>query len=267
MINPKNICVSACIGFFLSFLIGVFSDVRFSHVLLRAFIFALVFALLCVAVTFVYQKFLSSDSGAFSAETDAAAAKTSGGLVNIVIDDTALIDDGLTPKFTVAGGRAAPLDGKEARQDEGSPESSEVVSQTDLREPDESQDSDGEEALSSQSGAGGESASGGSFQAMDLNEVSSSSGSVTAVSDGSASVSPAEKKSSSGSGASEALDELPDIGGMMGDEDDSKDSSQDEIEVDTEFATGGSGLKEKPVSGDTNVMAKAIQTLLAHDNS
>ena len=96
MINPKNIAVSACVGFFLSFFIGLVSDVRFSHVILRAFIFALVFAALCVGISFIYQKFLSNEGASFSVEQDPSAAKTAGSVVNIVVDDSALVDDGLT---------------------------------------------------------------------------------------------------------------------------------------------------------------------------
>ena len=106
MINPKNIAISACVGFFLSFFIGLVSDVRFSHVLLRAFFFALVFAALCVGISFIYQRFLSNDNGSFSVEADSPAAKTAGGVVNIVVDDSALVDDGITPKFTVMNNHA-----------------------------------------------------------------------------------------------------------------------------------------------------------------
>ena len=65
------------------------------------------------------------------------------------------------------------------------------------------------------------------------------------------------------------LDELPDVSTMNmfdAEGEGSSQNSDDGIETDTEFSTGGKSVKEQPISGDTNVMAKAIQTLLAKDN-
>ena len=107
---------------------------------------------------------------------------------------------------------------------------------------------------------------------MNLNEVSAAP-SPASAGESAPPVSSAAVSSTSGENASgEQLDELPDIAGMGegvesagSDSDDS--SSNDEVINDTEFATGGAKLREQPISGDTNVMAKAIQTLLAQDNN
>uniref|UniRef100_UPI00388F9F3A hypothetical protein n=1 Tax=Treponema sp. TaxID=166 RepID=UPI00388F9F3A len=102
MINPKYICVSACVGFCLSFFVGLISDVRFSYVCLRAFIFALVFAGLSVGISFLYKKFLSSDIGFSSDSESSPVHPAAGSVVNIVVDDSNLADDEHAPHFEVS---------------------------------------------------------------------------------------------------------------------------------------------------------------------
>jgi hypothetical protein len=257
MINPKNICISACIGFFLSFFIGLFSDVRFSSVLLRAFLFALLFGALCVGITFLYQKFLSNDNGGFSADAEPASQRASGGMVNIVVDDSNLADDGMSPKFTVLNNRAdlteTPKEEAEAVSEipvrqafspsEAASSSNQTVPVTDMAPP--AGLGQEKEALAA------EASHATAFQAMGLGEIAAAS------------------SSSSQGGGGEQLDELPDVSTMTmsnGEESASSLLSEDGIETDTEFSTGGKKMKEQPISGDTNVMAKAIQTLLAKDN-
>ena len=252
MINPKNIAVSACVGFFLSFFIGLVSDVRFSHVILRAFIFALVFAALCVGISFIYQKFLSNEGASFSVEQDPSAAKTAGSVVNIVVDDSALVDDGLTPKFTVTNNHATKPEKAAFVRSESAAVSPSVTSV----QPEDSHAQP--EAAQVQPLASSPSPAEASFKPVNLSEVSSGDAKEVAPSPAAQTeeVAPAEQ-----------LDELPDIGGMdAGETSDSSDSA-DEVVSDTEFATGGARLREQPISGDTNVMAKAIQTLLAQDNN
>lgn len=250
MINPKNIGICSCVGFFLSFFIGLISGVHFSHVLLRACLFALVFAVLCVGITFIYQKFLSEDNGGFSVDSDAVSQKSPGGVVNIVVDDTNLADDGLSPKFTVMH-RHAPVNPKSSPQPVSS-ESEQSVSDVEDFVPEPV-----DEPVSTPS------ASEDSFRPVSLAEGTSSE--AVKASPVSAPVQPQ-------GGAEDAqLDELPDIGSMgiaeASEGGDSSVDSSDEIVRDTEFATGGAKMKEQPISGDTNVMAKAIQTLLAQDNN
>ena len=255
MINPKNICFCSCIGFFLSFFIGLVSGVNFSHVLIRALIFALLFGAMCIGITFIYQKFLSSDSGGFSVDGDVAPSKSVGGVVNIVVDDTNLVEDGMSPKFTIAGNHANLHERRtEAPAYSPEPEVSEPASVPPAAE----------NPVADPAAAVQES----SFKPVSLGGAAGEGGAHSAASDSPASHVSSAPAASSGE---EPLDELPDIG-SMGIEDPSGGTASDldspaEVVTDTEFATGGSKMKEQPVSGDTNVMAKAIQTLLAQDNN
>ena len=265
MINPKNICVSACIGFFLSFFIGLFSDVRFSHIMIRAFVFALVFAALCVGITFLYQKFLSSDTGGFSGETEQTASKPAGGVVNIVVDDARLTDDDMSPKFTVLNNHS-PIDNPSKSSESSVPAS--------VSEHAASESSDATDAVAVTD-------SDSSFKPMDLNIVAQkSSGQVESAVEEKSEASAAATEpsnlaavsddSSSNTSASDKLDDLPDINSMSTEVDEPVSFSggnDDDVIQDSDFASGGAPMKEQPISGDTSVMAKAIQTLLAKDNS
>ena len=260
MINPKNICISGFVGFFLSFFIGLVSDVRFSRVLTRAFLFALLFAIVCVGITILYQKFLSNDNGGFSAEAEASPQRAAGGVVNIVVDDSNLSDDGMSPKFTVLNNHTG-LSAEPAPEAPSPAEAAPVKS----------------EPVSSADGPV-------SFSPVEEVQVAAPAAAATPVQEESASFKPAGLNevaqggtpfvppplSSVPSADETPLDELPDIGSMgtVSEEESSHESftATDGIETDTEFSTGGKHVKEQPVSGDTNVMAKAIQTLLAKDN-
>ena len=258
MINPKNICICACIGFFLSFFIGLVSPgVNFSHVILRAFLFALLFAVLCVGVSFLYQKFLSNaDNNSFGEPESAVRTPASGSVINIVVDDATLPDDGMSPKFNVSPKHVSSMP-KEAPQMQNAPvsqtpqaESSETKSSETVMESEKSSVSELPNEASSQPAP--------SFKPMGLESVAS----------------PVSGNSEGEEPSSEKLDELPDMGTLDTIAAQSEDAesmidsdSSPEIVSDTEFATGGKHLKEQPISGDTNVMAKAIQTLLAKDNS
>ena len=266
MINPKNICISASIGFCLSFVIGLFSDVHFSTVLLRALLFALVFAALCVGISILYQNFLSSDNGSFISDTDSSAKSAVGGVVNIVVDDSNLPDEEMSPKFTVLNNHS-DLNGKanlsSQPQVHSVPVSSPPVDSIQVS----SQASSSEEAPASDFSfkpvslgqAGAVSTSESKSSPVSISEPSVSSGNMA----GSAPVAAANEKI-------ESLDELPDISDMpVGSSEDlasNLDSSSEEIISDSEFASGNAAVKEQPISGDTSVMAKAIQTLLAKDN-
>jgi len=275
MINPKNICVSACVGFFLSFFIGLVSDVRFSSVILRALIFALIFAALCVGLTFLYKVFLSNDNGAFSADIDSSAKGPAvGSNVNIVVDDSTLLDDAMAPKFNVSKKRTefGKSEFASAKANQAAP-----VSQP-LGSPDSSVENRGEsipeaknEVKAAQQNASNPSDAGKSevknnegFKPLDL-------GRVTGGVKENASQSPAENTAASSESApsSESLDELPDISNFSTDDEEASSedfNSTDEIVDDSEFASGGKPMREQAISGDTKVMAQAIKTLLVQDN-
>ena len=277
MINPKNICICSCIGFCLSFLIGLFSDVRFANVLFRAFLFALLFAALCIGISFIYQKFLSTDAGGFSAEGEQPPQRpAAGSVINIVVDDSNLSDEEHAPQFTVANakpsmGFGSDLSNEDAESsskkavldniEEAPPQAREApvaasprVEEVRSAEPVESRPV--ESHATSVAQASEEPAPAASFKPADLGNLTASQ---TAA--------PAPSSSEEGG----ALDALPDIGdvNLGGDSDsDSSDAGMDaEIVTDSEFASNGASFKDTTmVSQDTTVMAKAIQTLLAKDN-
>ena len=281
MINPKNISICSAIGFFLSFFIGLVSPgVSFSHVLLRAVLCALLFAALCVGISFIYQKFLAAESNSFGVESDQNAQKTAGGVVNIVVDDSNLTDDGMAPKFTVLSNRAAPSPAVSS-QSNLSPASSEAPAaapeqSAPLSEPASPAPEPNAEPVHSAApdSASSSSPQESSFKPASLASVTQKAdavqGSDAPVSSQAAPSESLASGSGGADGAAEQLDELPDIGSMddVGSVETASDlsSAAEEVVTDTEFSTGGAHLKEQPISGDTNVMAKAIQTLLAKDN-
>lgn len=245
MLNPKNICICACIGFFLSFLIGLFSGVRFSYVLLRAFLFALLFAVLYVAVFFLYQKFLSTETSNSFGEPESTVTRKSpaqnGSVINIVVDDSNLPDDGMSPKFNVSQNHTPPI-------------SQDLPPKTESPVPPVNQPAESVNEPAP-------------FKPMGLETVASSANAPAA-----SATNVTSDSSDSSDSEPEKLDELPDMGtldAMASDSDDGNGSIENSADVvdDTEFATGGKPMREQPISGDTNVMAKAIQTLLAKDNS
>ena len=87
--NLKITGIFAAFGFLLSFLFGLFSHGAILSILLKALIFAVVFALLGFAVSFLYFKFLGDDSrdGDSIPDTGTVAATAKGQNVDIVIQD------------------------------------------------------------------------------------------------------------------------------------------------------------------------------------
>ncbi|MCR4822277.1 MAG: DMT family transporter [Treponema sp.] len=252
MINPKYIGISSLVGFFLSFFIGLISGVHFGQILLRALIFAVIFAGLYLGITFLYQKFLSIDNSVSEGESNPAPA--AGGVVNIVVDDSNLPDDSMAPKFTVLNNK-----GDFARESDSSSDLKKDSAENKAVPGVDSFPDQGKEPQSSEKPA---------FKSVSLADGIKANDVQGAV-PSSAVAGAGEAVSSSTLSQEEKLDELPDISNMSMDEDENQDESYDsadEVVSDTEFASGGSSMKEQPISGDTSVMAKAIQTLLAKDN-
>jgi len=275
MINPKNICVSSCVGFCLSFFIGLFSDVRFASVLFRAFMFAVMFALLCIGISFIYQKFLSNDvNGSFS-ESDQAPVKTAGGVVNIVVDDSVLPEDAQAPHFDLADpSKSAAFGGDLATADnEGEVKTVQLdnINEAPVRHVETGPGADSSVKAAPAMEKQGSSAAEQSAQAKAekpsavQQNPSFSPASLGSLTNASAQVESSESNSSD----SEKLDELPDIGDMgiesSSDSDGASPVADTEIIRDSEFASGGKSFKDS-TNQDTSVMAKAIQTILSKDN-
>lgn len=110
MFKVKNVIVSACTIFFLSFVISIFSTHKVGISLLRALVFACLFALIDVFVQFISKKFL--DDGESSLEIDTGVSSShsdmksgNGNIVDITISDEPLSDDESSLKFDVRGNR------------------------------------------------------------------------------------------------------------------------------------------------------------------
>lgn len=97
MRSAKSIGLFAACGFILSFVSGLFSHSSFLSVLIKALIFAVVFGLLGLGISFIFNKFLSDGSGGdfqgeYTADVAPAAAASSslGQNVDITIQDEEL---------------------------------------------------------------------------------------------------------------------------------------------------------------------------------
>lgn len=105
MLNTKVISVSAGIGFVLSFIFGLFSKSGFGKILLTALIFAVVFAVLSILISFVYSKFLEVEGSAENTKTESEDFiknnSSVGQNVNIVIADADLEQSGSSNHFNV----------------------------------------------------------------------------------------------------------------------------------------------------------------------
>lgn len=289
MINPKNICISAAVGFVLSFVIGLLFGVNFLHILLRAVFFAVLFAALFAGISCLYKSFLSDS---FSSENESAQASdgnssklSSGGIVNIVVDDSTLKDDSTAPKFAVTDDsifKDAALARKDSSpapknqyqknvNDEISSRPAEKAERVSSPEPEVKKKNQEQGAV---------------FVASDLSAITSPSarsepkaeaapktvdaGGEVLSGGKEAQVSDEEKEPQSVYDG-EDIDELPDIGGIdFSSNPASLDSSSDSVIEDSEFATEGSPRPSAAAAdtGGQNIdnMAQAIRTLLAKDN-
>lgn len=286
MINPKFVCISAAVGFVLSCIIGLFAGIGFFHAVLRAVIFAAVFALIAVAAIYLYSKFLSDvqTDSAPCATSDADETKTqkTGGLVDITLDEGSLPDDEQGPQFYVGNNRAAlgseDLTDKSVKREksEDFAEKTDEVRHHDVRLHATDQNvtavsSAGEnrqnEGIESIDPADAVPADDKSFVPVDFSQAPKVTESVSAVQiddnmNGKEDSNQGEKE--------ENLDDLPDIGEL---DPDNKKSSNDDIISDSDFASTGSseGKSVNFPSGknakeqNTAVMAQAIKTLLAKD--
>ena len=290
MINPKNICISAVVGFVLSFFIGLISGVNILHLLIRAVIFAAVFAALSAGITYVYKSFLSDGSVSDSDSVVSSESKpAAGSVVNIVVDDSTLKDDGSSPKFSVTN--SSVLDGESLVENDrkSSDEKSgfskvqasaqskgnAAAEKTESFEPaiqskNEKSDSNSvSEAKSSGNSAGG-------FVPAGLNTITGGGKKVSDSNAVQSAISEEKKEAESAlqteadTSDEESIDNLPDIGGV---DFDGSSASSDSVITDSDFATGGSPVPSVAAGNvgsagnqDAATMAKAIATLLAKDN-
>lgn len=298
MVNPKYICISAAVGFVLSFVIGLFSGVAFLHLIIRALIYAAVFALLSIAISYLSRTFLVPEPSLDSQQNDenqSSSKKQSGNFVNIVVDDSTLRDDSSAPKFSVTNpnlfGDDVLSESKKTNdsksfdtkvQSSASSDANKDASpKNDLNsnvkqsvEPKSSNIKN--KAASSLSGKKSEKNGQNGFVSADLSSLTSTSLSKSGSSENESDKT--ENKNTTSPSSSEdivshyenqndnEIDDLPDIGGL----DISSSSSNDDIIEDTDFASEGASPSSVAASdnGGQNVdtMAQAIRTMLAKDN-
>lgn len=105
MKNIKIVSIFAVIGFILSLVFGLFSGSGFLRVLLTALICSIVFAVLGLALSFVYEKFLLVETSEYESHTSSAPAENTqsnlGNNVDIVIEDQELERSDSSNRYTV----------------------------------------------------------------------------------------------------------------------------------------------------------------------
>ncbi|MBP5328677.1 MAG: hypothetical protein J6Y75_02130 [Spirochaetaceae bacterium] len=98
MSRTKYIISFASVGFVLSFIIGLFSSVPFGIILLRALISALVMACVYFAGSVIFDKFL--DANGSVTETTPKKIKTTGN-ADVSLDDSLIFDEENGPEFRI----------------------------------------------------------------------------------------------------------------------------------------------------------------------
>lgn len=235
MVSPRFTAVFAAIGFCLSFLIGLICRVGFFHSIIRACLFALVFAALSIVISLIFKKFLSVTG---EGEASSASSPAAGGIVNITVDEDPLPDESNAPKFSVENNRKTL--GME------SPSEAEPAPSHPVRE--ERDDSPAVEEPPA-------------FKPVPLGGVAASDGSALSQPSGS---SPRQGDVSGG------LDELPDLGDISVSESGMDDNSGYGAS-DTSFSSGTTSSGGSPAGGsgeqDAKLMAMAIRTAMSNDNN
>lgn len=103
----KIISVFAVIGFLISFVFGLFSGRGAGSILLRALIFTVIFALLGLGISFLFEKFLMEDGSDLSSESLNVSSNGNkdsvqkGQLVDVTIQDEELPQGNSNNRFVV----------------------------------------------------------------------------------------------------------------------------------------------------------------------
>ena len=228
----------ALAGFLISFFFGFFSRGGIGRILLYAFIFAAVFALVGFAVRFIGTTFLNIDGGTDGADVHG----TTGNNVDIVVQDEDLPTEEGSPEFDVGGNR-------------------QMLNKEDY--------SDGEKENRA-AASSGESidtihAADGGASSDDRTEQSDDGFVPVGLHESAGTLSGKEAGVDSDDGFSfkdDTLDDLPDIEDL---------TPSGEIVEDTAFSAASDKTKKSDKASkysekDTTLMAKAISTALAKDN-
>src|SRR5574344_349031 len=247
MLKPKKVAIPAVLGFIFSFLISLIATHRFGIALLRGIIFGIVFALLIIGISLLYDKFLDDGTGdAGDSGVKIPSHDKTGSVVDITIADEKLNEDEQGPQFFV-GNNKHSLD------------SSDMVDLKESRAKNEQDISDVGNGMdkiptagslgAADHAAAAEQNRAAAFQPVDLGKGNGA---------------PA------GSSDEDDLDSLPDIGDFVPEKKDDEGTEQDkDIIKDSDFAVEGENqhlhTAEFPDGSnaknhDAETMAKAIRT-------
>ena len=259
MRGAKYIGLFAACGFILSFVSGLFSHSSILSVLLKALIFAVVFGLVGLGISFVYSKFLSDGSGGdfqgeYGAEPSSAPAAASalGQNVDITIQDEELAPSESENHFVVG-------------------DNHQMLNDSDVKS---SAAASGDAPDSSQ----------GFVPLRNFETVKNFSGKEAVVPSEAVAAAPAADKNeaeeveeaqpvteSAPANAAGGLDTLPDMENFVFSESSGSGSDDDDsgIESDSEFVSSGSRKKNDGPAEvqDAALMAKAISSVLSDEDS
>lgn len=264
MINQKAIGGFAACGFFLSFLTGIISKNAFLIILLRSFLFAVIFCVLAAGISFLFNKFLADETSLSENSADSSNSKIqkTGENVNIVVGDDNFEDDDTAPKFFVENNKET-FQNDEAAGSVTKSQAADLNAESRVAEkPSDSQINSTSEKTSF------EPVNLAQMQNVERNnsevqrqEIPSnkgdSSNKVNSFADGS---------------AIDNIDELPDIEDIS---DSVKNNSNSDIIGDSDFATsGGNGTSgtvfpdgTQANSANASLIAQAIRTALKRDEN
>jgi len=279
MQNIKFVSIFAACGFVFSFLCGLLSKSKFYIILIRALIFGVVFGLLALLISFLYNKFLKDDSSDLSegAGVDSGSAapagktETRGNRVDFVVRDEEL-GKGESENHFVVG------------------ENHQMLNSTDISSSNSTSSFENLNAAGNSTASAGNSPSTGGNSASDnaskfvplknFETVSNFSGKEASSSDNAAanasgSNSGIIRRENTNANLDDSIDTLPDMGGFSFESSSGKASSDDDVVVGDTGESFGSSISTSFRSNDDNVadvkdaslMAKAISSILSNEDS
>ena len=259
MIKLKNIIFSAGPAFVLSFLISIISTGKFGTSLLRAVIFAAVFAVIALAASVLSEKFLKVEGDAESS-SEGFTKRTSGSQVDLVVDDESLTDEGDESRFSVSGNMRTLDVG-----DSAVPFASEVSGRKQNLSEFPQETASEEQGVVHNGVEPGTNSAPADAGDMQPPETIRAAEAVPAKKSDRKAMQEAQMKE---------IDSLPDMDGIAEEDDNSGFIPDDSFVQDSDFARQGAedeGERYSLIDGerakdqDTETMAKAIRTLLKRD--
>ena len=255
MFNLKLTIFGAIFGLIISIFFGIMGGgIQFGVMMLRAFISSLLCGGILALASFIYRKFLLDSVGDLSSSEN--VTPTTGGMVDIRIDDDVLPDSDSAPEFYVTRKYGAS---QFDNSDYSSVDTSE--DKQSVKESIEPQEKQKDNTLNSFSQKAADTSIGAS--AVSENQKSNNETQEFVP------VTLAKEKFNSSNvsepSISESLDNLPEFGSIIPD----VNPQESEVIEDSAFAKGEdsplSFSSDSMVGADTNLMAEAIKTLLKRE--